>query len=58
MTHVREGGDQGNPVVNEDSNDTISEEFLNIARGVIQRKKEFDPSLKPMNLEGGPGGSQ
>ena len=58
MTHVREGGDKGNPVVDENSNDDISQEFLKIAREVIKRKKEFDPSLKPMNLEGGPGGNQ
>ena len=58
MTHVREGGDKGNPVVDEDSNDDISQEFLKIAQEVIKRKKEFDPSLKPMNLEGGPGGNQ
>jgi len=55
MKHVREGGDQGNPVVDKDNNDDISNEFLNIAKEVIKRKKEFDPSIKPMVLEGGPG---
>ncbi len=55
MKHVREGGDQGNPVVDKDNNDDVSNEFLNIAKEVIKRKKEFDPSIKPMVLEGGPG---
>ncbi len=55
MKHVREGGDQGNPVVDKDNNDDISSEFIKIAKEVIKRKKEFDPSEKPMVLEGGPG---
>jgi ATP-binding protein involved in chromosome partitioning len=55
MKHVREGGDQGNPVVDKDNNDDVSNEFLNIAKEVIKRKIEFDPSIKPMVLEGGPG---
>ena len=42
-------------VVDKDNNDDISNEFLNIAKEVIKRKKEFDPSIKPMVLEGGPG---
>ncbi|MDZ7673287.1 MAG: Mrp/NBP35 family ATP-binding protein [Halanaerobiales bacterium] len=58
MKHVREGGDQGNPVVNKDNNDDISNEFIKIAEEVIKRKKEFDPSEKPMVLEGGPGQDQ
>ncbi len=58
MTHVREGGDEGNPVVKKDSDDDVSQEFLKIAQEVIDRKKEFDPSLKPMNLKGGPGENQ
>ena len=57
MKHVREGGDTGEPVVDEKRDDDISKEFLNIADEVIKRKKEFDPSLKPMTLEGGPGGN-
>lgn len=57
MKHVREGGDTGKPVVDEKSDDDISKEFLNIADEVIKRKKDFDPSLKPMKLEGGPGGN-
>jgi ATP-binding protein involved in chromosome partitioning len=58
MKHVREGGDQGNPVVDKDNNDDISNEFIKIAKEVIKRKKEFDPSEKPMVLEGGPGQDQ
>jgi len=58
MTHVREGGDEGNPVVKKDSDDDVSQEFLKIAQEVVGRKKEFDPSLKPMNLKGGPGENQ
>ena len=55
MKHVREGGDKGNPVVEEANNDDISREFNKIAEEVIKRKKEFDPSLEPMDLKGGPG---
>lgn len=52
---VREGGDRGNPVVKEESDDKISKEFLNIAEQIIKKKRDFDPSLKPMSLKGGPG---
>jgi MinD-like ATPase involved in chromosome partitioning or flagellar assembly len=55
MKHVREGGDKGNPVVDESNNDDISREFNKIAKEVIKKKKEFDPSLQPMDLKGGPG---
>ena len=55
MKHVREGGDKGNPVVDEANNDDISREFNKIAEEVIKKKKEFDPSLEPMDLKGGPG---
>ncbi len=55
MKHVRVGGDEGNPVVNQDREDAISQEFINIAEEIIKRKKEFDPNIKPMELKGGPG---
>ncbi|MGM0445347.1 MAG: Mrp/NBP35 family ATP-binding protein [Bacillota bacterium] len=58
MKHVREGGDQGNPVVDKDNDDHISSEFIKIAEEIVKRKKEFDPSEKPMVLEGGPGQNQ
>ncbi|MBS3812182.1 MAG: P-loop NTPase [Halanaerobiales bacterium] len=55
MKHVRVGGDEGNPVVDQDREDAISREFINIAEEIIKRKKEFDPTIKPMELKGGPG---
>ena len=55
MKHVRVGGDKGNPVVDQDREDAISREFINIAEEIIKRKKEFDPTIKPMELKGGPG---
>ncbi|MCF8002564.1 MAG: Mrp/NBP35 family ATP-binding protein [Halanaerobiales bacterium] len=54
---IREGGDQGNPVVKEESDDKITKEFLKIAEQIIEKKRDFDPNLKPMSLKGGPGGN-
>src|SRR6056297_1980878 len=52
---IREGGDRGNPVVDDSQEDNVSREFINIAEEIIKRKKEFDPTIKPMELKGGPG---
>lgn len=52
---IREGGDQGNPVVDDSQEDNVSKEFISIAEKIIDKKIEFDASKEPMYLEGGPG---
>lgn len=53
---VREGGDKGEPIVTVDPESEVGQEYFNIAKKITSRDTEFDPSLKPMFLQGGPGG--
>lgn len=52
VTSVREGSDQGKPVVDVDPESPVTEEFMNIAEKILKANHEFDPDLKPAALQG------
>lgn len=48
ITEIREGGDEGNTVV---ENEKVGDAFLNIAENVINNISDFDPDKKPVQLK-------
>lgn len=54
ITAVRESGDRGEPVIENDSDSVMSKAFIDISGKIIDNVKEFDPDLEPVNLKGGP----
>lgn len=55
ISQVREGGDRGQPVLVGDKESDVSGEFLKIAEKINKIDKDFDPELKPLKFQGGPG---
>ncbi|MFP4015592.1 MAG: Mrp/NBP35 family ATP-binding protein [Halanaerobiales bacterium] len=51
LAGIRESSDQGEPIIFSDPDNTIARSYLDIARKIISNHKDFDPDIKPINLQ-------
>ncbi len=51
LPKLRESSDQGNPLLFSDPENSIAQNYLEIADNIITKKKEFDSDIKPINLK-------